>query len=128
LGLPLLSLTAGTALHTTLSITALMAGLLANTAGWAQTPSAIPATSTPAATVATDLPWISGDVRRVDRAAGKVTIKHAAITNLDMPPMTMVFALADPALMADLQVGEHIEFSVDQVQGQYTVLRWRQQK
>jgi Cu(I)/Ag(I) efflux system periplasmic protein CusF len=131
--------------HITASLTTLVAGLLGSAAIWAQTPSTVPnaaapatpavtataATSTAQATataIATDLPWISGDVRRVDPRAGKVTLKHGAITNLDMPPMTMVFAVADPALLKDLQVGARIEFSVDQIQGQYTVLRWRQQK
>jgi Cu(I)/Ag(I) efflux system protein CusF len=38
------------------------------------------------------------EVRRVDKDSKKVTLKHGPIKNLDMPPMTMVFQVRDPAL------------------------------
>ena len=41
-----------------------------------------------------------GEVRKVDAAAGKITLKHGEIKSLDMPPMTMVFRVKDPALLA----------------------------
>jgi len=62
------------------------------------------------------------EVRRVDMANGKITLKHGEIKNLDMPPMTMVFSLKDPALAQGLQPGDKVRFTADQLRGQYTVL------
>ena len=53
-----------------------------------------------------------GEIRRVDKAAGKLTIKHAEIKSLDMPGMTMVFTARDPALLEPLQVGDKVRFAV----------------
>nr|WP_297647785.1 copper-binding protein [Hydrogenophaga sp.] len=63
------------------------------------------------------------EVRKVDRAAGKITLKHGEIPNLDMPPMTMVFQVADPALLATVKAGDKVRFSADKVKGAYTVMR-----
>ena len=41
-----------------------------------------------------------GEVRKVDKDAKKITIKHGPLANLDMPPMTMVFQVKDPAMLA----------------------------
>lgn len=73
------------------------------------------------ATANTSLPWVSAEVRKVDAAAGKVTLKHEAIPNLDMPGMTMVFAVAQPQLLQGLQPGDKIQVGVEKVGGQYTV-------
>lgn len=62
------------------------------------------------------------EVRRVDTVNGKITLKHGEIKNLDMPPMTMVFSLKDPALAQGLQPGDKVRFTADQLRGQYTVL------
>jgi len=62
-----------------------------------------------------------GEVRKVDAAAGKVTLKHEAIKNLDMPPMTMVFRVKDPAWLAKLQPGDKVRFAAQKQDGQYTV-------
>ena len=51
-----------------------------------------------------------GEVRKVDREAGKITIKHGAIKALDMPPMTMVFQVRDPALLGKVQKGDRVKF------------------
>jgi Cu(I)/Ag(I) efflux system protein CusF len=45
------------------------------------------------------LPPTEGEVRKVDKEAGKVTLKHGEIKNLEMPGMTMVFQVKDPALL-----------------------------
>ncbi|WP_428293047.1 copper-binding protein [Hydrogenophaga sp.] len=62
------------------------------------------------------------EVRKVDRAAGKITLKHGEIPNLDMPPMTMVFQVADPALLATVKAGDKVRFSADKVKGAYTIM------
>ena len=50
-----------------------------------------------------DLPPAEAEVRRVDTAANKISLKHGEIKNLDMPPMSMVFQVSDPALLGKVQ-------------------------
>ena len=64
-----------------------------------------------------------GEIRKVDKGAGKVTIKHGPIKNLDMPAMTMVFQVKDPAMLDQLKAGDKIDFAAEKVGGQYTVIR-----
>lgn len=64
-----------------------------------------------------------GEVRKIDRAQGKLTLRHGEIANLQMPPMTMVFRVADPKLLDGLSVGARVRFDADKVDGQYVVLR-----
>ena len=63
----------------------------------------------------------SGEVTKLDKAAGKVTLKHGEIKNLDMPPMTMVFRVAEPQLLDSLAVGSRISFTAEKLNGQYTL-------
>lgn len=72
---------------------------------------------------AQNAPLVTGKVTKVDQSAGKVTIDHQRIPNLDMPAMTMVFHAADPALLKTVKPGDHIKFSADTVNGQLTVTR-----
>ena len=62
------------------------------------------------------------EIRKVDRDAKKVTLKHGPIKNLDMPPMTMVFQVRDATLLDNLKAGDKVRFSADQQQGAYVVL------
>jgi Cu/Ag efflux protein CusF len=64
-----------------------------------------------------------GEIRRIDRAAQKITIKHGAIKSLDMPPMTMVFQVRDPALLDLAKVGERVRFEAVQSDGALLVTR-----
>ena len=68
-------------------------------------------------------PLVSGKVVKVDESAGKVTLDHQKIPNLDMPPMTMVFHTSDPALLKTVKAGDSVKFSADKVNGQLTVTR-----
>lgn len=52
----------------------------------------------------------SAEVRKVDKDAKKITLKHEAIRNLDMPAMTMVFGVQDPAMLDKVQPGEKVRF------------------
>lgn len=81
------------------------------------------ATLTCAAQAAPDtaLPQVSGEIRKVDVAAGKITIRHEEIPNLEMPPMTMVFRVASPALLEQAKAGEQVLFSADKINGALTV-------
>lgn len=68
-----------------------------------------------------DHPIVSGKVTKVDESAGKITIAHQAIPNLQMEAMTMVFKAADPAMTKEVKAGDAIKFTADKVNGQLTV-------
>ena len=65
--------------------------------------------------------FTKGVVKKIDTKAKKVTIDHEDLKNLDMPAMTMVFRVADDALLAKLKEGAAIEFVADRVNGKLTV-------
>lgn len=75
--------------------------------------------SAPAATTGAAL--ADGEIRKVDRDASKITIKHGPIPNLDMPPMTMVFQVKDPALLDAVKTGDKIRFRAEKESGAYVV-------
>ncbi|MEP7296965.1 MAG: copper-binding protein [Burkholderiales bacterium] len=58
-----------------------------------------------------------GEVRRIDREQGKVTLRHGPIQNLEMPGMTMVFKAADPKLLDGLKEGDKVRFTAERVNG-----------
>lgn len=62
-----------------------------------------------------------GEVRKIDLAQGKVTLRHGPLANLDMPAMTMVFRAADPKLLQGLKVGDKVKFAADKKEGAYVV-------
>ena len=63
-----------------------------------------------------------GEVRKIDKEQGKVTLKHGPIANLDMPAMTMVFRVADPKMLDGIKEGDRVKFAADKVNGAYTVM------
>jgi len=69
------------------------------------------------AAVAAAAPLSEGEVKKVDTAAGKLTIKHGPLVNLDMEPMTMVFRVQDPAMLSKVQVGSKVRFTAEKVGG-----------
>ncbi|MFL9998437.1 copper-binding protein [Paraburkholderia sediminicola] len=62
-----------------------------------------------------------GEIRKVDDAAGKLTIKHGPLENLGMGAMTMVFKVKDPAMISQVKVGDNIDFVAEEVDGALTV-------
>ena len=66
---------------------------------------------------------VQGEVKKIDRSAGKITIKHGEIRNMGMPPMTMVFRVKDPAMLDQAKVGDKINFEVDRVGGAMTITK-----
>jgi len=62
-----------------------------------------------------------GEIRRIDRDAKKLTIRHGPIANLDMPAMTMVFQVRDAAMLDTVQTGDKVRFHVEKVGGAYVV-------
>ena len=74
-----------------------------------------------AGALAQTTPMVAGTVTKVDDAAGKVTLDHGAIPNLDMGAMKMVFKAADPTLLKTVKAGDKVKFTADRVNGQLTV-------
>lgn len=64
----------------------------------------------------------TGEVRKVDADAGKITLKHGPIKSMDMPPMTMVFRVKDGALLQGVKRGDTVRFDVRKIGGQYVVV------
>ena len=64
-----------------------------------------------------------GEVRKVDKDARKITIKHGPLQKLDMPAMTMVFQVKDPALLEKVKVGDKIRFDAEKVGGGFVVTK-----
>jgi len=66
-----------------------------------------------------------GEVRKVDAGQGKITIRHGEIRNLQMPPMTMVFKVRDPAMLDAVKKGDRILFRALQENGDLVITEMR---
>jgi Cu(I)/Ag(I) efflux system periplasmic protein CusF len=64
-----------------------------------------------------------GEVRKVDKDAKKITIKHGPLQRLDMPAMTMVFQVKDPAMLDQVKAGDKIRFDAEKVGGGFVVTK-----
>ncbi|MDQ6620672.1 MAG: copper-binding protein [Pseudomonadota bacterium] len=62
-----------------------------------------------------------GEVRKVDKEAKKITLKHGEIKNLGMPPMTMVFQVKDPVMLEKVQTGDKVRFIAENQNGALVV-------
>lgn len=71
---------------------------------------------------------VDGQVTKIDPAQNKVTLKHGPIKNLDMDAMTMVFVVADPAMLKTVKVGDKVRFEADRINGRITVTKIEQAK
>lgn len=90
------------------AVTALALGLTLPTSGMAQAHMA----HSPTHTTTSSAAMTEGEVRKIDLAQGKITLRHSHILHLDMPPMTMVFTAQNPALLTSLQPGDKVRFMV----------------
>ena len=63
-----------------------------------------------------------GEVRRVDRDGKKITLKHGPIQNLDMPAMTMAFAVKDVAMLDRVKAGDRVRFRIEKTGETYTLV------
>lgn len=64
---------------------------------------------------------IDAEVRKVDKDAKKITLKHGEIKSLDMPAMTMVFQVNDTKLLENIKSGDKVRVSVEQTKSGYAV-------
>jgi Cu(I)/Ag(I) efflux system periplasmic protein CusF len=74
-----------------------------------------------ASTLAQDADMSDGEVRKIDKAQSKLTLKHGEIKNLDMPGMTMVFIVKDKAMLDKLAPGDKVKFKAVNEAGKITV-------
>lgn len=71
---------------------------------------------------------VDGEVKKIDMKAGKVTLSHGPLVNLDMPAMTMVMGVKDPAWLKQMKVGDKVRFVADNVDGALTVVHFEAAK
>lgn len=64
-----------------------------------------------------------GEVKKVDKATGKLTVQHGPLTNLGMPGMTMAFKVQDPSMLDQVKAGDKVRLRVDRVNGALTVTK-----
>ena len=64
---------------------------------------------------------VDAEVRKVDKDAGKITLKHGELKSLEMPPMTMVFQVSDRSMLDKVKAGDKVRFAAAKVGGQLTV-------
>jgi Cu/Ag efflux protein CusF len=64
--------------------------------------------------------FTKGTIKKLDSKAGKVTIIHEELVDMEMPAMTMVFR-ADKDMIAKMTEGQDIEFVAGRVEGKLTV-------
>lgn len=62
-----------------------------------------------------------GQVVKIDKPAGRITVKHGPIKTLDMDAMTMVFRVADPAMLDKVKAGDRVRFEAGRVNGAITI-------
>jgi Cu/Ag efflux protein CusF len=84
--------------------------------------------TTPDAVAVSNAELAEGEVRKIDKAAGKITIKHGSVRNLDMPPMTMVYRVNDKAMLDQLKPGDKIAFESSDIGGAFTLMRFEKVK
>jgi Cu(I)/Ag(I) efflux system periplasmic protein CusF len=70
---------------------------------------------------AEDAEMTNAEIRKIDKDAKKITLKHEAIKSLDMPGMTMVFQVKDATLLDKAQVGEKVKVKIIQEGKAYVV-------
>ena len=68
----------------------------------------------------TNMATSKGEIKKIDPENGKLTIKHGELKNINMPAMTMVFAVSDKAELAKLKAGDKITFVANNANGQLT--------
>ena len=73
---------------------------------------------------------VNGEVKKIDEAAGKVTLKHGPIKNLDMNEdgMTMVFRVQDPAMLKQVKVGDKVQFEAERATAGITITKLQKGK
>lgn len=64
-----------------------------------------------------------GEVKKIDKETGKITLRHGEIRNLNMAAMTMVLRVQDPAMLDAVQVGDKVKFAAERLNGAVTIVQ-----
>lgn len=107
-------------LNGALTVTALQ-GTTASVVATTAAPTSSPETMQAADTKAVAQPQSDGEIKKVDKGAGKITVKHGPLVNVDMPAMTMVFKVKDPAMLEQVKAGDKVKFTVEKINGTFTI-------
>lgn len=70
------------------------------------------------------MPMVEATVKKVDKSAGKVTLAHGPLVNLNMPAMTMAFKVREAGWIEQMKAGQKIRFVADNVDGAMTVVQF----
>ena len=73
---------------------------------------------------------VKAEVVKVDKPAGKITLKHGPIKNLDMDDdgMTMVFRVQDSSMLKQVKVGDKVQFEAERASGGITITKLQKAK
>ena len=72
---------------------------------------------------------ITGEVKKIDQAAGKITLKHGPAKSLGMyEGMTMVYRVKDPAMLKEVKVGDKVIFEAEEAASGYMVTKLQKSK
>jgi len=66
---------------------------------------------------------VDGEIKKVNKEAEKITIRHGELKDLGMPAMTMVFRVKDPSMLEQVKMGDKVKFVAGRVSGQPTVMQ-----
>jgi Cu/Ag efflux protein CusF len=88
----------------------------------AQTKPGAPAVP-PGASAPKPVPMADGEIRKVNKAAATITLRHGPIPSLNMPAMTMDYKVANPKFLDAFKPGDKVRFTADKIGDQYTVTR-----
>lgn len=95
--------------------------IAAGAPAWAQTDQGKPQQGASAGAAARDM--TDGEVRKVDKDAQKITIRHGPLPDLDMPtPMTMVYRVKDAAMLEKVKAGDKVKFRAENINGAFTLI------
>ena len=108
----------------------IFAAALATGSAFSETAAAVPDKdpTTQSARASTDTPYTEGEVRKIDKEAGKITLKHGPIANLEMPAMSMVFHAKDPRMLDEVKAGDKVRFRAEKIGGALTVTEIQPEK
>jgi Cu(I)/Ag(I) efflux system periplasmic protein CusF len=72
---------------------------------------------------------VSGEVKKIDENAGKITLKHGAAKSLGMDEgMTMVYRVKDPAMLRQVKVGDKVQFEAEDADSGMIVTKLQKSK
>jgi Cu(I)/Ag(I) efflux system protein CusF len=66
---------------------------------------------------------VDAEVMKIDKDAGKITLRHGELKNLNMPGMTMAFRVRDAAMLDQVKAGDQVKFKADRVNGAIVVVQ-----